>query len=74
MTQPAGSINVRVNDEERKVRSDLALAEVLDEMGFAGRQGVAVAVNAVVVPRQEWSARVLRNGDEVLVIQASQGG
>jgi sulfur carrier protein len=36
--------------------------------------GVAVAVNAVVVPRGEWAACPLHDGDVVDVVTAVQGG
>lgn len=36
--------------------------------------GVAVAVNATVVPRDRWSAWPLRDGDVVDVVTAVQGG
>ncbi|WP_105567322.1 sulfur carrier protein ThiS [Microbacterium halophytorum] len=36
--------------------------------------GVAVAVNAAVVPRSTWGAAALSGGDEVEVLTAVQGG
>lgn len=36
--------------------------------------GVAVAVNATVVPRDQWAARSLQDGDVVDVVTAVQGG
>jgi len=39
-----------------------------------GRRGVAVAVDAEVVPRSEWRRRRLRDGAHVEVLTAMQGG
>lgn len=39
-----------------------------------GRLGVAVAHNAGVVPRSQWSKTVLNHGDEVEIVTAVQGG
>ncbi|WP_310964715.1 sulfur carrier protein ThiS [Nocardioides terrisoli] len=36
--------------------------------------GVAVAVNATVVPRDRWAAWPLREGDVVDIVTAVQGG
>jgi sulfur carrier protein len=36
--------------------------------------GVAVAVGDAVVPRAEWGGRTLRDGDEVEILTAVQGG
>jgi sulfur carrier protein len=38
------------------------------------RRGVAVAINGEVVPRGEWAARRLAEGDSVEILTAAQGG
>lgn len=38
------------------------------------RLGVAVARNAQVVPRSQWSATALADGDDVELVTAVQGG
>jgi sulfur carrier protein len=43
------------------------------ELPAAGR-GVAVAVDAQVVPRTEWEAHTLRDGARIEVLRAIQGG
>ena len=48
---------------------------MVKELGVAGRpRGLAVAVDAQVVPRGEWERRALREGDRVEVLTAIQGG
>jgi sulfur carrier protein len=37
-------------------------------------QGVAVALNDEVVPRGEWASTKLKDGDEIEVLMAVQGG
>jgi sulfur carrier protein len=39
-----------------------------------GKLGVAVAHNAQVVPRSQWSATALADGDDVELVTAVQGG
>ena len=48
------------------------LLEVLDVPG--GARGVAVAVDAEVVPRAEWDTTELDDGARVEVLRAIQGG
>ena len=36
--------------------------------------GIAVAVNEEVVPRDDWPRRPLRDGDSVEIVTAVQGG
>jgi len=50
---------------------EAALAEL--EVPAAGR-GVAVAVDAEVVPRGEWAAYELQDGARVEILRAIQGG
>jgi sulfur carrier protein len=65
---------VYVNDQPRPLDPSATLTTLLGQLGLADRPGVAVAVNQAVVPRADWQARALRDGDRVLVIHASQGG
>jgi sulfur carrier protein len=65
---------IYVNDQPRPLAAPATLLALLNELGHAGRKGVAVAVNGVVVPRAEWPSRLLADADHVLVIQATQGG
>jgi len=69
----AVTIHVRVNDAPRAFAGPLTLHEALQQIGVAERKGVAVAINDNVVPRREWSARSLNEGERLLIIQATQG-
>lgn len=51
------------------------VAELLERrLGTSEPRGVAVAVDAEVVPRQEWRHRGLRDGAVVEIVTAVQGG
>lgn len=76
MTQPvqsAGPVRVSVNGEHRTVPASTALDALVAELTAAG-SGVAAAVNEAVVPRGQWSATALRDGDRVEILTAVQGG
>lgn len=60
--------NDPVDTDSSTLDAFLAKAEMLD------RQGIAVAVNQEVIPRNEWTEYRLQEHDEVLVITATQGG
>jgi sulfur carrier protein len=51
----------------------LTVAELLERMEVPDR-GVAVAVDAEVVPRGEWTTHVVEDGASVEVVTAVQGG
>ena len=68
-------MTIVVNGEPRELPSGITvrgLLDVLDVPGGAG--GVAIAVDAEVVPRGEWDATELGDGARVEVLRAVQGG
>lgn len=64
---------VRVNGDERELSASTTIDEVVGALAPT-RRGVAVAVNGEVVPRVEWPARRLGDGDQVEVLSAIGGG
>jgi sulfur carrier protein len=67
------SVSVSVNGESRTVLAGTALDALVAALTTAP-SGVAAAVNEAVVPRGQWSATTLADGDRVEVLTAVQGG
>jgi sulfur carrier protein len=66
---------VHVNGEPTELAEGATVADVLERLHVdLPRRGLAVAVDAEVVPRSEWDARPLDAGDRVEVLNAIQGG
>ena len=65
-----------VNGEARELPDALTVAQLVAEVAPrpAGERGVAVAVNAEVVPRSAWAQTRLEDGQRVEVLAAMQGG
>ena len=66
-------IRAFVNGEYRELSEGATVESVVRELAESS-QGVAVAVDGEVVPRGEWAERSLRDGEEVEVLHAVQGG
>ncbi len=66
-------MNISVNGERQQVAPGTAL-DVLVRSLTAAPSGVAAALNETVVPRAQWSATSLSEGDRVEVLTAVQGG
>jgi thiazole synthase len=64
---------VFVNGEYRELPDGATVQSVVEELGVSGR-GTAVAVDGQVIPRGEWADTELRDGQEVEVLHAVQGG
>ena len=66
---------ISVNGESRELPAPPTVGSLLDALGIEPRRrGIAVAVDAEVVPRTAWDAHPLRDGAKVEVLTAIQGG
>ena len=69
------TVEVLLNGEPRALPEGATVEAAVHESGAPEEgRGVAVAVDGEVVPRGEWSATVLRGGQQVEVLHAVQGG
>jgi len=66
-------VNVLVNGKPTELDAGATVEAVLASLDLPDR-GVAVAVDAEVVPRGEWPAHELNEGARVEVLRAIQGG
>ncbi len=67
-------MNIYINGEPFQIETSNTLLTVLEQRGFALRNGVAVAVNNIVVPKPNWDNTLLNDGDKILIITATKGG
>jgi sulfur carrier protein len=66
-------VQVKLNGEPRDLPAGSTVAQAVAAL-TAAATGVAAAVNGDVVPRGSWAATPLRDGDQVEVVTAVQGG
>jgi sulfur carrier protein len=68
-------MNVVVNGREQRMPEAATVQAAVDLLDLpAGGRGVAVAVDAEVVPRTQWGSHELKEGARVEVLRAIQGG
>jgi sulfur carrier protein len=67
------SVRVKLNGQPRELPDGSTVAQAVTEL-TAAATGVAAAVNGDVVPRGSWAVTRLRDGDQVEVVTAVQGG
>ncbi len=74
MTDTSAAIDVVINGETHSVAA-ATLPEVLCSLQYDPEQrGIAVALNAEVIPRSEWDSTVISVGDRLEIVGARQGG
>ena len=66
--------SVTLNGERRLLPDDATLETAVRESGAEAGRGVAVAVDGEVVPRGRWEELRLRDGQQIEVLRAVQGG
>ncbi|MFD5622807.1 sulfur carrier protein ThiS [Streptomyces yangpuensis] len=66
-------MTISVNGEPREVAAGTTLDTVVADL-TAATSGVAAALNETVVPRGQWPATPVGDGDRVEILTAVQGG
>ena len=66
-------INIKVNSKNHQFQSSNSLEVVLKTLDISVN-GIAVAVNQDIISKSDWNQKTLNEGDEVLIIKATQGG
>ena len=65
-------MDIEINGKQTTV-SAATVSLLTEELGILA-SGTAIAVNGTMVPRTEWQAKSLKEGDKVLIIRAACGG
>ena len=67
-------MKVRIGNSEIEIKSGTSLIETLEGVGISDQNGVAIAINNIVIPKSGWVAHQLEDGDQITVIKATAGG
>ena len=68
-------MRVALNGEPVELPDEASLADAVAAAGAdPQRRGVAAALDGEVVPKADWAGRALREGQDVEVVRAVQGG
>lgn len=67
------TMNITVNNEHKEVTAK-SLLGVLKELNLFQERGLAAAVNGHLIPKTTWENHPIQNEDQIILIQATQGG
>ncbi|PUZ29962.1 sulfur carrier protein ThiS [Chitinophaga costaii] len=67
-------MKIILNHQIEEVAEQACLHDIVLERLGEKQQGIAVAVNNIVIPRHARTQYVLQPNDNILIIQATQGG
>ncbi|HBC8871263.1 sulfur carrier protein ThiS [Proteus mirabilis] len=66
-------MNITVNDERYSLDMPVTISQLLIELKQPS-MGVALAINDIIIPRENWNTQMLNEGDTILLFQAIAGG
>jgi sulfur carrier protein len=66
-------ITVTINGEARQFEQTLAVRELVDRLGLADKR-IAIERNGEIVPRSEFGAHSIADGDKLEIVVAVGGG
>lgn len=67
-------MTIYINNEPKDIEENTSIQRLFAEVQIMSDKGIAVAINEVVIPRSEWSNKLVNDKDKVLIIKATQGG
>jgi sulfur carrier protein len=65
---------ITINGQLTEVSDISGIGHILELQNIGHSQGIAVAINNTVVPRDQWAITEIKENDHILIIKATQGG
>lgn len=66
-------ITVLVNETQVEIEGNANLHQLMQTVN-SNIDGVAIAINNQIIPKDSWDKQILNQNDNVLIIKATQGG
>lgn len=66
-------ISIHVNNKSVAIKNNATVIELLEQLN-SPQNGIAVAIGNNILPKKNWKNTLLTNNDDILIIQATQGG
>ncbi|GAC1450555.1 MAG: sulfur carrier protein ThiS [Chitinophagaceae bacterium] len=62
------------HNQVHQIPEQSSIQIILNQLVGERQKGIAVAINATVIPKTQWKEYILQPNDKILVIKATQGG
>jgi len=68
-------MELKINNQTKHFSGDCLTVQTLLDLEIPKKQnGIALAINNMVIPKSDWSSHLIKETDAVLIISATQGG
>ncbi len=66
-------MTVKINNQQKNISDNSSVTSLLQQLQQP-ENGIAVAINQQIITKTDWTTKIINNGDDILIIQATQGG
>lgn len=67
-------MEITINHKKHQLQNSCSVAEMLAIVLSAEAKGIAVAINQTIITKSAWPVHLLKDGDQITLIKATQGG
>ena len=68
-------MKLKINNQEKQYeQKELTVQQLLDIEIPHAQNGIAIALNELIVPKTNWASTPIQDNTEILIIKATQGG
>ena len=66
-------MKIKVNETTHELKSGSSISDLIDLLDLKP-QGIAIAIEETVIPKEQWEETILEDNTELLLIHAFSGG
>lgn len=66
-------MEITINQHTHVLAEELTISALIIQFNFP-QKGIAVAIKNQVIPKIQWEGLTIKEGDEITIITATQGG
>lgn len=66
-------MRITLNEQPLELAQVLSITALLEQLG-RHQPGTALAINHIIIPRNQWDTHWVQEGDDILLFQAIAGG
>jgi sulfur carrier protein len=68
-------MELKINNQTKQFAADSLTVQALLDLEIPVKQnGIALAINNVVITKSDWNSHLIKETDDILIISATQGG
>ncbi len=67
-------MTITINDNKTELPQDTTVKTLIMQLYPDTKGGIAVAINNKIVPKTQWDTHIIKQDDDIVIINAAYGG